>query len=98
VVKLDHNQIGLIDKAIEAVVNDLSRENAIEGSSDLRQRFLGQLAAGRELVRAESVRAYLIYETLVRILGTLIERYRDKALGMTAQKLLDLLIEHVLGK
>lgn len=98
VVSLSHNQQAQIEASVDEVVGGLQEENSVDGDSALRQRFLGELRAGRELIRAQSVRAYLLYETLFRLLGTLIERYKGQALGEAAKKLLDLLIEHVFGK
>ncbi len=98
IVKLTDNQINEIDRSIEEVISGISQENSIDGDHDLRSRFLGQLAATRELIQAGSVRAFLIYETAIRILGVLIHRYQGHVIGETAKKLLDLLIESVLKK
>lgn len=98
IVTLNHNQQANLDEAVEEVIDGLKSENSIDGDSPLRQRFLGELAAGKELIRAQSVRAYLLYETLSRLLVTLIEKYKDQALGEASKKLLELLIEHVFGK
>ena len=98
IVTLSHNQQSDLIDATEEVVSHLKQENSIDGDSDQRERFLAQLAAGQELVRASSVRAYLVYETLARMLGTLIQKYQGHALGVAASKLLELLIEHIFGK
>ena len=98
IVTIDDNQRGAVDAAVEEVFNALVRENSVDGDISLRDRFLAQLAASRELIRASSVRAYLVYDTLVRLLGTLIEKYKDQALAEAAKKLLDLLVEHIFGK
>jgi hypothetical protein len=96
IVRLNDNQAHELVDAIDDVASSLQRENSIGGDGELRGRFLGQLAAGRELVRAQSVRAYLLYEALVRMLGTLIQKYKGQALGEAAKTLLKLLIENVL--
>ena len=98
VVSLDHNQQREIETAISEVSAGLSSENSIDGDTSLRERFLAELSAGRELIRAQSVRVYLLYETLVKLLAALIEKYKDKLLAEAAKKLLDLLIQHLFGK
>lgn len=98
VVTISHNQQQEIIVAVNDVEEALKKENSIEGDSAVRERFIAQISAGRELIRASSVRAYLVYETLVRLLGALIQKYKDKALGVTAAKLLDLLLEHIFEK
>jgi len=98
IVTLGHNQQADIEAAADEVIAELSKENSIGGDTSLRERFLAELSAGRELVRAPSVRAYLLYDTLVRVLGMLIERYKDQAIAEAAKKLLGLLIEHIFGK
>ena len=95
IVTLNHNQADEIVAATDTVIDGLQTENSIDGDAELRDRFLGQLRASRELVRAQSVRAYLLYESVVGVLGALIERYKDQAIAEAAKKLLDLLIERV---
>lgn len=95
IVRLDDNQVKELDAAAKAVVDILVTENSIDGDIDLKDRFLGQIRATQELVRGHSVRAYLVYEAAVRVLGTLIERYKDQALAEAAKRLLDLLFERI---
>jgi hypothetical protein len=95
VVEITDNQERSINEAVKEVEDLLSKENSVGGDAGLRQRFLGQLSAGRELIRSQSVRAYLVYETLARMLLTLIEKYKGLALGEAAKKLLHLLIENI---
>ena len=94
-VTLAHNQQILLEDASSELIDLVEKENAVDGDSGLRQRIVGELKAGRELIRAQSVRAFLLYTTLVSALGALIEKYGGTAIGLTAKKLLDLLIEHV---
>jgi hypothetical protein len=96
IVLLNDNQRNAIDEVSGELHCHLTKENSIDGDAGLRDRFLSEISAARELVRAQSVRAYLLYETVVSVLVTLIDRYKGQALGQTAKKLLDLLIEHVL--
>jgi len=95
IVTLSHNQSEEIEAATDAVIDELQGANGIDGDADMRARFLGQLRASKELVRSQSIRAYLLYETAVGVLGALVERYKDHAIAEVAQRLLDLLIERV---
>lgn len=98
IVRLNDNERSAIDEAANQLSKSLQLENAIDGDSDLRDRFVAQISAARELIRAESVRSYLMYETLVRMLGVLIQKYQRHVIGAASQKLLDLIIQYILGK
>lgn len=98
VVTLSHNQQIELEESTSSVIDELSKENAIDGDSSLRDTVLGQFRAGRELIRAQTFKVYLLQEMLMSVLGSLIERYKDQALGVAAKKLLELLIEHIFGK
>jgi hypothetical protein len=98
VVTLRHNQQKELEEVSTILIEAVDKENALDGDSSLRQLVLGQLRAGRELIRAQTLNAYLLYQTLVSTLGKLIDRYKGHAIGITAAKLLELLIEHIFGK
>lgn len=98
IVTLDHNQQHKLDGATSELINLVEDENSVDGDTLLRQRLVGELRAGRELIRGQSIRAYLLYNTLVSALGTLIEKYGGAAIGIAAAKLLELLIQQVFGK
>lgn len=98
IVTLNHNQQSEMVAATDVVISKLRTENSVGGDVGLRERFLAQLSAGKELLGSQSVRALLIYETLSRMLGTLIAKYKGQAIGEAAKKLLGLLIEHIFGK
>lgn len=95
IVRLDDNQIKSIDDTAQEIIDLLEPENSIDGDIDERSRILCQIRAARELIRAGSVRAYLMYETLMQALLLLIQKYKGKALGQVASKFLDMLIEHI---
>ena len=97
IVTLTDNQQVELEAVSTQLIDAVEKENAIDGDSTLRQRILGQLKAGRELIRAQTLRAYLLYETLVSALGQLVDRYKGHAIGIAAAKLLELLIEHIFG-
>jgi hypothetical protein len=98
VVTLNHNQHDLLDAASTDLIDTVARENAVDGDASLRDLILGQLKAGRELIRARVLNTHLLYTSLVSALGMLIEKYKGQALGHAARKLLDLLLEHIFGK
>lgn len=95
VVSLTHNQQTELDEAATELINVVERENQIDGDASLRQGILGQLKAGRELIRAGVLNAHLLQQTLLSLLGGLIEKYKGQAIGETAKQLLALLIKHI---
>ncbi|WP_426264759.1 hypothetical protein [Sphingomonas sp. PWP1-2] len=95
VVTINDNSRQEIDNAAEDLYGRLKSENSINGDVDLRDRFIAQIAAGRELLRAGSVRVYLIQETLLRMLSSIIHNYKDQAIAEAAKKLFDLLLDHI---
>ena len=97
IVTLQHNQQGEIDGQFNEVIDAVEQLNGIEGEGNVRQQVLGELRAGRELIRAQTFRAYLLYNTVISSLGSLIEKYKDHAIGAAATRLVELLIEHIFG-
>ena len=97
-VTLHHNQQLELDQAATELIDSVEQQNGIDGDLTLKQKIVGQLRAGRELIRAQTFNAYLMYQTLMTVLGGLIEKYKDQALGHAAKKLFDLLVEHIFGK
>ena len=59
--------------------------------------MLGQLKAGRELIRATTLNAYLLHQTVMQVLASLIEKFKDHAIGAAAKTLVELLIKHIFG-
>ncbi|HKY82093.1 MAG TPA: hypothetical protein VJM09_11560 [Sphingobium sp.] len=98
IVTLSHNQQADLELASTEVIDALSTENSIDGNPQLRDAALGQLRAARELIRGQSLNAYLLYSSAVILLEGLIKRYGGQAIGHAAKKLLDLMIEHIFGK
>lgn len=95
IVKLSHNQQAELESSSTELIGELGKENSVDGDADLKDRLLGQIRAARELIRAQSVRAYLLYEMVFSVLVSLVERYKGQAIGHAAKKLLDLFIESV---
>lgn len=95
VVTISHNQQANIDPPLANLIDDVRSDNE-ELPDGVKERLLGQLRAGQELVRSGSVRAYLLYHTLIRGLMELVARYRGRAIAVAAERLIELLVEHIL--
>jgi hypothetical protein len=95
IVTLGDNQKGELERSTSDLFDELGRTNAVDGDEALRERFLAQLSAARELVRAQSIRAYLFYQLVVEVLSKLIRTYGKTALGVAAAKLLELYVEYL---
>jgi hypothetical protein len=93
-VTISHNAVGelvsLSDELIEQVSEGADAEDATG-----RSKALGQLKAGRELLREATFSVFLMHQTVLTLLARLIEKYKGHAIGATAKKLLEMLIEHV---
>ncbi|NIJ32098.1 hypothetical protein [Sphingomonas oligoaromativorans] len=96
-VKLDHNQARDIEASISAVIDNLESTNGEPDDPSFRQRILGQLKAGRELLRAGEFKAYLLQVTLVSSLNELIRRYADSVIAGLATNLLQYVLTHGLS-
>ena len=96
-VTLGHNQQAEIEQSSNDVIAALEQENSVDGDPSARAWMLGQLKAGRELVRAQVVNVWLLEQTVLRVLGTLIEKFKDHAIGAAAKGLVDLLMKYIFG-
>jgi len=97
IINLKHNQIQEIEKPLDELVATLEADNGIPDRPGLKERLLGQIKAGRELVHVGNFRAYLVYVTLLSGLLTLVEKYKDHVIGAAAATLIELLVKHVFG-
>jgi hypothetical protein len=96
IVALSHNQVDELEQPVEELIVQLERDNGIPDEPGVKERLLGQVKAGRELLRAGNFRVYLLHITLIKALGELIERYKGTAIAMVAASLVDLLVKTVL--
>lgn len=94
IVTLEHNQQAEIEEPLENIVELVEVENSIDGQDGLRELVLGQLRAGRELIRAGVFSVHSLQMTLVVGLRMLVDKYGDTAIAIAAAKLLDLLLKH----
>jgi hypothetical protein len=95
VVTFSDNQISEIDQMATDVINAVSDQNQIADEPGLREIVLGQLKAGRELVRAGSFKLYILEITLIDTLRFLVKRYEREAIGGLAAALITALIKHI---
>jgi hypothetical protein len=95
IVTLKHNQIYSIDESASDIITCIERENAIPDHPSLRELIIGQLRAGRELIRTGVFKAELLHMTLVIGLKMLLEKYEGHAIGAMASKLLDLILTEI---
>jgi hypothetical protein len=96
VVSLSHNQINETDAKVSELIEQLEEDNGVPENPGLRERLIGQLKAGRELVRAGEFRAYLLYEVLVKALNEIIEKYGNEAIKALANALLGAVVSRIL--
>ncbi len=97
IVSLTHNQVDETDRSLTNVIETLEADNGSPESPGMRERLLGQLKAGRELILSGQFRAYLLYEVLVRALDELIAKYGNPAIAELAKALLGALVGKMLS-
>ncbi|MBV8972172.1 MAG: hypothetical protein JO290_07760 [Sphingomonadaceae bacterium] len=97
VVSLSHNQSAEIEIPLEEVIRELDTNNGLSEDPTFRQRVLGQLRAGRELIRAGEFKLALFHLTVITALNELIVRYRDGIIAGLATNLLQYLITNGFG-
>ena len=95
IVRLNDNQIRETNQQAGLLIKELEIDNGNPDYAGLRERLLGQLKAGRELIQAGEFRAYLLYEVLVKALNELIRKYGNPAIAALANALLGALVSNV---
>lgn len=91
-VTLSHNQISEFEQSVDVLVTELEADNGDPDFPGLRERLLGQIKAGRELILAGQFKAYLLYEVLVKALNELILKYGNETIKSLANALLGALV------
>lgn len=94
IVTLSDNQVLELDTATTEIIDAVTSQNQIGESPGLRELFLGQLKAGRELIRSGSAKAYLIQITLIDTLVYLAKRYENEVIGGLAAALVEALLKY----
>ncbi|PZQ94414.1 MAG: hypothetical protein DI533_22335 [Cereibacter sphaeroides] len=95
IVAFNHNQVEEAVGAITPVIEALEADNGSPDQPGLRERILGQLRAGVELIRVGEFKAYLVYLTVVRGLGELIQKYGNPAIAKLADALLGAIVSQI---
>lgn len=95
IVTFSDNQISELSDQADLVIAEISAQNQIDNSPGLRELLLGQLRAGRELIRAGSFKLYLMELTLLDTLRFLARRYEHEAIGGLAAALITALMKHM---
>lgn len=94
-VSLSHNEQSEFDERTSEIIDAVDDLNVIEGAPGFREVIIGQLKAGRELIRAGSFKAYLIELTLIETLQFLAKRYEKEMIGGLAAALALALLKHI---
>jgi hypothetical protein len=95
-VSLSHNQFKEIDEPTAHLLDELERDNGIPDHPGLKERLVGQIKAGRELLRSGEFQLGIFKDTMLSGLKEVNERYGDHAIGAASSALLTLIL-HVLG-
>ncbi|MBB3860442.1 hypothetical protein GGQ88_001708 [Novosphingobium hassiacum] len=95
IVSLSHNQVAELENPLSEVIDAVEKTNGDPDSPGFRERVLGQLRAGRELIRAGTIKSYLLYTVLLSALAEVAARNKGTAIEATINTLVELLINHV---
>ncbi len=90
-VTLNHNEMVQFEEQTSEIIEAIEKLNGIEGEPGLREVLIGQLKAGRELIRSGSFKVYALQWTLVEGLKFLASRYEKETIGALAGALLAIL-------
>lgn len=95
IVRFDNNQISKIEEKTDEIINGVEQLNSIGDRAGLRELILGQLKAGRELVRSGCFKLYLLEVTLLDALRNLAIKYEKEAVGALANALIEAILKAV---
>lgn len=95
VVSFSDNQIEQLDVQTTEIIEAVASQNQVGDTTGIREIILGQLKAGRELIRAGSFKLHLMELALFESLRFLATKYEREAIGVLATTLLELLIKHI---
>lgn len=95
IVTFTDNQVSDFDQQVTVVIDAVAGQNQLDNNPGVRELVLGQLKAGRELIRAGSFRVYLIELTMIETLRFLSKRYEKELIGGLAAALLAALLKHI---
>jgi hypothetical protein len=92
---IEPSQIAAIRPPLDDLIDQVQADNGLPDFPNFRERVLGQIKAGREMLLSGCVRAQLLYWVLLRGLAELVEKYGQKAIGVAARHLIELLVDQV---
>ncbi|WP_375272418.1 hypothetical protein [Sphingomonas sp.] len=95
VVTFSDNQVDDLERQTTEVIDAVAGRNQIGDDPGLREILLGQLRAGRELIRVGSVKLFVLQVTLIDALSYLSRRYEKEAIGALASALLSVLLKQI---
>lgn len=95
IVTFSDNQVEELDQQSSELIQAVEEKNQIDGEPGLRELIVGQLKAGRELIRAGSFRLFFLQLTLIETLEFLAKRYEKEAIGGLAAALIAALLKHI---
>jgi len=94
-VSLQHNQVRDLDAHASKIIEAVSSQNQIDERPGFRELIIGQLKAGRELIRAGEFRLYLLQISLIETLNWLVRKYAKDLIGDLAVRLLEALTKGI---
>lgn len=95
IVRFSDNEVLELEAKTSEIIEGVEALNSIGEQAGFRDLILGQLRAGRELVRAGSVKVYLLQITLIDTLNFLAKRYEHDVIGALASALAIALAKHL---
>lgn len=95
IVTISHNQYQSIEPEATKLIEQVEADNGLPDEPGFRERVLGHIRAGRELLRVGMFDAQLFYMSMIVGLKMLVEKYGDHALGALASKLLDVIVASI---
>lgn len=95
VVYFSDNEIQEFGHKTTEIIESVEKLNSVADKPELRALILGQLRAGRELIKSGYFKAYLLEITLVDALRNLVRKYEHEAVGALAAALVAALLKHL---
>ena len=96
IVTFSDNQVATFKASVDTLTHELEKDNGCPEQIGLRERLLGQIKAGRELIVAGQFKAYLLYEVLVQALNEIIEKYGNETIKSLANALLGAIVAELI--
>ncbi len=95
IVRFTDNEIHDFDEKTSEIIDAVTAQNQIDDQPGVRELIIGQLKAGRELIRAGVSKLHLLELTLIETLRFLAARYEREMIGGLAAALITALLTHI---